>query len=461
MKLYRCKYSLMAVLSLSILCLGCSSMLNSLSQSISELNDQLAANLSNPPAPTPAPTPTPAQALSSRPQAFRSAVFKGTPYTVLPAGTDGSIGPKGSYVLFGDWPQSLKPVSVTVNEAIAAKVGGHTYYQGSDACWYIKIKTKYVSGYYSDGTRVKSNEVRYFKVEPIKWRVLTSNYNGSGKKLLLAESVLMNMAFNDQEMDQTELQLVDGTQMYFKLEKRFRQLENGSYIHHNNYEHSRIRAYLNGVPYIQADDDGGQRINEEFVSCGFLQTAFTPELQTRIATTTVDNSLNAAGPVKAYTGFHAKVYTGRLYYEYGENKKRVYFPGFICNNTQDKVFLLSEKEAIRSDYGFRKIDPKVNENNFMEYLKAGVDYKWEDLVTSYVGLPHPMTDFSIGNGVGHSAGRTTAFWFLRTPICFGYSQKGGIFYGEQETAAVSDLGDISRLGLKSTSNGVVPAICVK
>lgn len=37
--------------------------------------------------------------------------------------------------------------------------------------------------------------MKYYKVEPIKWKVLTNDYNGSGKKLLLANNVLMVMQF--------------------------------------------------------------------------------------------------------------------------------------------------------------------------------------------------------------------------------------------------------------------------
>ena len=50
---------------------------------------------------------------------------------------------------------------------------------------------------YSDGTTVGKGGTseKYFKVEPVKWRVLTDNY--SGKKLLLAEDILIAKRFDD------------------------------------------------------------------------------------------------------------------------------------------------------------------------------------------------------------------------------------------------------------------------
>ena len=68
-------------------------------------------------------------------------------------------------VEFGDYPQSKKRSGVTVNENIFFMTGNNTYYAGSDCNYYAKVDSD------------------YFKVEPIKWRVLTNDYNG--KRLLL------------------------------------------------------------------------------------------------------------------------------------------------------------------------------------------------------------------------------------------------------------------------------------
>lgn len=111
---------------------------------------------------------------------FRTIPASGV-YTELPVGTDGTAGTNWTYVTFGLWPQTVQPKK--------AGADGEKYWS--------KKESKYDYGgqvyYYSDGTKVLtsgSNSYRNFKVEPIKWRVLTTNYNGTGKKLLLAENIL-------------------------------------------------------------------------------------------------------------------------------------------------------------------------------------------------------------------------------------------------------------------------------
>jgi len=112
-------------------------------------------------------------------------------------------------------------------------VGMFTYYLGSDNNWYVQ----------------KSDN--YYKVEPIRWRVLTENYNSTNNALLLAESVLT-----------TDIRWADS--------------EN------NNYKESNIRKWLNG-------NSGTEESSDCSGSPGFLQTAFTTSAQALIADTTVDN----------------------------------------------------------------------------------------------------------------------------------------------------------------------------
>ena len=145
-------------------------------------------------------------------------------YTVLPAGTtSGTAGTSGTYVTFGLWPQTKKASGVSIYTTKTNVVGSYTYYLGSDYEWYAE----------------KSGD--YYKVEPIKWRVLTDNY--SGKKLLLAEKALFYM-------------LWDG---YSK-----------------NYKNSDVRAWLNG---------------------DFINAAFTSEEQSKIPATDVDNSADSTTDV--------------------------------------------------------------------------------------------------------------------------------------------------------------------
>ena len=173
------------------------------------------------------------------------------------------------------------------------------------------------TGYtYSDGTTVAKagdNSTKYFKVEPIKWRVL--NPSASGNKILVAESILTaNIPYYGSTSDRTL---------------------NETTIYANNYKYSNIRAYLNGTKN-QFVTDGGTATEDDvdWTGKGFLQTAFTSSAQSLIATTTVDNSAASTNPASNASTWNS-----------GTND-------YACENTSDKVFLLSEKEATTSDYGF-------------------------------------------------------------------------------------------------------------
>ncbi len=228
-------------------------------------------------------------------------------YTALPAGTDGTYGTSGTYVTFGSWPQTIKADGVTVDESAAKSVGAFTYYKGDDGEWYAKLAENacYPSYHYSDGTTVGQGgtNYKYFKVEPIKWRVLTNDY--SGKKLLLAESILVNCRYYD---------TYD---------------EDRGGIMPNNYKESRIRAFLNGLSYNKSGTT-----NSEFSGKGFLQIAFTTSEQEAIETTAVDNSARSTNPDANATKWNS-----------GNNQ-------YACADTSDKIFLLSMREVTKSDYGF-------------------------------------------------------------------------------------------------------------
>ena len=170
-----------------------------------------------------------------------------------------------NHVCFGDWPQRIMPSDVTVDESITTERGGYTYCYGSDGYWYAKcIENVYLSNTYSDGTPVKSSSydsTRYFRVEPVKWRVL--NPDDDGDKLLLSEQILINCAYYDTE----DVDRMIGSET----------------VYPNNYKESRVRAFLNGLSY-QVKETGGseQTSNAEFLSKGFLYTAFTNIAQGKI-----------------------------------------------------------------------------------------------------------------------------------------------------------------------------------
>lgn len=142
----------------------------------------------------------------------------------------------GSYILFGEYPQTIKANDVTITETIDSR----GYYLGSDGYYYAKVTaTPYSSGYkFSTNATVTSGTVYYFKVEPIKWRILSES---GGTALILCESIIANKRYHASS---------------------------------NNYMNSEIRAWLN---------------NE------FYNTAFSALQQELIQITNVDNSVYSTG----------------------------------------------------------------------------------------------------------------------------------------------------------------------
>lgn len=160
------------------------------------------------------------------------------------------------YVLFGDYPQTIKSADVEITKK-TKRINGVVYYLGSDNCYYAKLKAiPYQSNYtFSDGTEIIKGFEYYFKVEPIKWRVI-NNQKESRERLLLSENILFPSCFY----------------LYDKDRKI-----NGQDIHPNNYKYSTIRAFLNSL------DNTAYNI-EDFSSegRGFINTAFSKKVQKRI-----------------------------------------------------------------------------------------------------------------------------------------------------------------------------------
>jgi len=244
----------------------------------------------------------------------------------LPAGTDGTVGTAGTYVLFGDWPQTIKAGNVEIDETKTMTIGKFTYYLGSDQNWYASRKDNaYAEGYfYSDGTPVEkasNSSTKYFKVEPIKWRVLNPNPADGEKRILLAENCLDKCLYSSASNNRTL---------------------NSQKIPMNSYRYSNIRAYLNGTvnEYIRITrGDNIQPFEMVNNQKGFLYSAFTVSAINKISDTVVKtDSLNPN----------------------------------ICEDTEDKIFLPSYKEIYNSIYGFSENAVRIRE--VTDYLKSyGVD----------------------------------------------------------------------------------------
>ena len=141
----------------------------------------------------------------------------------------------GNYIYFGRYPQTIKASSVTVSSTKNA----NGYYVGSDGAEYAKVNaTPYESKYkLSNGTTISKGTTYYFKVEPIRWKIIGED-DESIK--LFCDIVLEGRSYHNDSK--------------------------------NNYKNSKIRNW----------------INNEFISLSF--NSYEKEI---IKTTLVDNSANS------------------------------------------------------------------------------------------------------------------------------------------------------------------------
>ncbi len=295
--------------------------------------------------------------------------------TYIETETGETSGTNKTYVYFGDWPQTVKAADVTVDESQTLVRGAFTYYKGSDKCWYVKSKengfNRNGSVYYSDKSLVGANgrSSKYFKVEPIKWCVLTDNYDHDndsstpGKKILLAEKILMAGISN------------------LKAERTLNEIK----IYSNNYKYSNIRSYLNGISNQYVADGGtASEYDKDWTDKGFIQNAFSVAAQDLITETIVDNSVDDSQ--------------------------------YACDNTKDKIFLISKNEVTNSNY-----------------------------ISTPIRYP---TDYAKANRA-YSEG----YWWLRTPI-----NKDSVFsYWLYSNGRITDDDSYPYY----STIGIVPALCLK
>ncbi|MCR5495010.1 MAG: hypothetical protein K6F15_05180, partial [Treponema sp.] len=152
-------------------------------------------------------------------------------------------------VKFGDFPQTIAASGITYSSSTVY----NGWYLGSDGYFYESCSANPDNSSYtfSNNVTIVSGTTYYFKVQPIEWRVLTTNYNSTGRKLLLAEKILT------------------ANVPYYYSDSGKRRI--GEYVYPNNYKYSQIRAYLNGLNYYNNSNTAVTTYN----GSGFLQKAFT------------------------------------------------------------------------------------------------------------------------------------------------------------------------------------------
>ena len=191
---------------------------------------------------------------------------------------------------------------------------------------------------------------------------------------------------------------------------------NGDTIYPNNYKYSNIRAYLNGIDN-QFVTDGGTRTTDvdiDWTGKGFLQKAFTASAQSLITDTEVDNSARSSNPDENATYWNNN----------GENQ-------YECDNTTDKIFLLSLQKVTKGEYGFKTTcyADKARIRGTTDYAKANFAFHNINLT---------------GNDDGGN-------WWLRCP---DNDYSGGLHNS-------SCTGYINNTAVDDFSEGVVPALCLE
>ena len=208
----------------------------------------------------------------------------------------------GNYIYFGEYPQTIKASNVSI---ISTTPDADGYYLGSDGERYAKVVADpYTSGYtFSNNSSVTSGNTYYFKVEPIRWRILSES---NGKAFIFCDSMLVNHYYHHTSSSTT----IDGQTVYA-----------------NNYANSDIRAWLNDE---------------------FYKTAFGDLQQALIQTTQVDNSAQST--------------------DSSSNR-------YACENTFDKVFLLSYDEITDSKYFASHSERIVELNDYALANGAWTNYE--------------------------------------------------------------------------------------
>ena len=287
----------------------------------------------------------------------------------------------GDNIYFGYWPQTLERdenVVAKLNEmagtipeytiyTVLEKPENWLYYENSKDIWYIDViysGTKYRGFYmkefrpavygslgysYISANHYTNHQVYWFKVEPIKWRILTTSNNSA--------YIMSDIALDAFWLEPNRYQgFYKGEYGVFRGVKESD--VDGTYA--NNWEYCFLRRWLNETFY-----------NEVF-------NGLQKEI---IKTVKLDNSARSSNP-NDYPN----------YYGYGEKAGKNKYAD-QCKDTDDKIFLLSLRDITTTAYGFNKDvrakDPARNllATDFAKFRGAPMDIYEEKYVTWYTRSP--------------------------------------------------------------------------
>ena len=292
----------------------------------------------------------------------------------------------GNYIYFGYWPQTLErdenviaklnEVAGTIPEytiyTVLEKPENWLYYENSKDIWYIDViysGTKYRGFYmkefrtavygslgysYISANHYTNHQVYWFKVEPIKWRILTT----SGNSAYIMSDIALDAFWL--EPNRREAGFYKGEYGIFRGTKESD--VDGTYA--NNWEYCFLRRWLNETFYNEVFNDLQKEI---------------------IKTTRLDNSARSCNPDE-YPTYYPNTYSSQN--KPGENKYAAQ-----CKDTDDKIFLLSLRDITTTTYGFNKDvlakDPARNlqATDFAKFRGAPMDIYEEKYVTWYTRSP--------------------------------------------------------------------------
>ena len=288
----------------------------------------------------------------------------------------------GDYIYFGHWPQTCERdenVVAKLNEMAGKpplprdKENPYNWesHEGTTYMWQkivIYNGTKYLgvqmNEYRASGIDALYDDITdngyyrlnvyWFKYEPIKWRILTT----SGNSAFIMSDIALDF-FSMQPDRKSEIR-GDLLAAYNNSPG----VPDGTYA--NNWEYSFIRSWLNETFYNEVFNDLQKEI---------------------IKTTRLDNTARSCNPDE-----YPK------YYGYAENAGKNKYAD-QCNDTDDKIFLLSLRDVTTTAYGFNKDvlaeDPARNlqASDFAKFHGVSMGNTQKDYVTWYTRSP----SLAVGN----------------------------------------------------------------
>lgn len=198
-----------------------------------------------------------------------------------------------AYITLGNYPQTVKSDDVAI---VSSTPDAHGYYTGDDGAKYLKItatpndRSGATRTFRSNKNTIQAGNEYYFKVEPLRWRVLTEQ---DGKAFLMCDTSLEMMPYQSH----VDVQPEDSYVNYYGAPAKT--------IYANDYQYSEVRYWLNHA---------------------FIDSAFADLPLGVLAKFGVDNSASSFLQMDGVP--------------------------YSSANTKDRVALISFDEVSNTDYGF-------------------------------------------------------------------------------------------------------------